>query len=131
MSDNDDEIERNVGSWIGSQAVDSIADYAGRGRKYRKHSDEELSSAWVQTFKASARDIHNKELRATQADYFAELSLRGLNPPFALVHDDMKLMTCNIKAWIAGLTAEELTSLGERIDDDFSVFQDKRDTEQN
>ena len=131
MSGSDDETYKGVRSWIDSETVDSVADYAARGRKYAALTEAQLSSAWVEIFKASARDIHNKEHRTIQSDYTAEFSLRGMTPPFTLVHDDLQLMTDNIKAWMATLTQDELDTLGEKVEDDFTEFQGKRDNERH
>jgi hypothetical protein len=119
MTSDDDEADKAVRSWIDSEPVDSVADYAERGRKYAALSDVELSSAWVQTIRASARDTHNKEQRTAQADYSAEFSLRGIDPPFNLVHDDMVQMTENIKIWMASLSEEDLDALTDRVEKHF------------
>jgi hypothetical protein len=130
MTSNSDK-DNIVHSWVNSSSVDDIADYAARGRRYETISDSELSSAWVQAFKASAQNIHNKEQRRLQIDYGAELSLRGIQPPFDLVRDDMELMFASIQAWMATLTSEELNSLGQSVETDFEAFKGKRDKEQN
>jgi hypothetical protein len=54
--ESDDEIDKSVRSWIGSERVDYVADYVARGRKYAELSEEDLSSAWVQSFRNYARN---------------------------------------------------------------------------
>jgi hypothetical protein len=131
MTSDDDEADKEVRSWIDSESVDSVANYAEQGRKYAALSDAELSSAWVQAFRASARDIHNKEQRSAHADYSAEFDLRGIDPPFNLVHDDMQQMTESIKVWMASLTEEDLGAFTDGVEKHFNEFRDKRDKEQN
>jgi hypothetical protein len=64
MNSDKDEPDKEVSSWVESESVDSAANYAARGRRFASLSDQELSSAWVQTLKGWAVDIHNSELRA-------------------------------------------------------------------
>lgn len=90
-----------------------------------------MSTAWVQAFTGWAHDIRNRELRAKQADYSAEFSLRGMKPPFDLVRKEQDLLQAGFKKWVSGLTTEELENFSDRVEKDFNEFQDKRDKGKN
>jgi hypothetical protein len=127
----EDESEKEVRAWIGSELVDSVADYAKRGREYSTLSDLELSSAWVRAFSGWAHDIQNREIRRKQADYGAEFILRGMEPPFDLVRDEQDLLRIGLTRWMDTLHIKDLEDFGNSMENDFNEFQAKRDKEQN
>jgi len=65
----------SIDDW-GGWALDAAADYAARGQKYRNLSDEDLSAAWVSSFKDVASDFTNPQLWSVQRDLTAEFGLR-------------------------------------------------------
>jgi hypothetical protein len=131
MTNEEDEAEKAVLTWIGSEMADAAADYAARGRKFADLSVTELSNAWVQAFKACANSIHDHNLRSTQSDYASEFQLRGLVPPQELVQDDVETLTDNIKKWIESLTQDQEDELEHRVERDFEAFQTKIDREKH
>jgi hypothetical protein len=131
MNSDKDEPDKEVRAWVDSESVDSAANYAGRGRRFASLSDQELSSAWVQTLKGWAVDIHDSELRAKNRDYDAEFSLRGIEPPYDLVSEAHDLLYTNMQKWMDGLSAEDLKEFSEGVEKHFKEFQAKRDRHQN
>jgi hypothetical protein len=131
MSSDKDESDEEVRSWVNSASVDSAANYANRGRIFAYLSDQELSSAWVQTLKGWAVDIHNSELRAKSRDYDAEFSLRGMEPPYDLVKEAHDLLYTNLQKWMDGLSAEDMEKFSEGVEKHFNEFQANRDRQQN
>jgi hypothetical protein len=70
------------------EVFDATADYATRGRKHRDMSDNDLSAAWVISFKNVARDFTNPQFWSIQNDLSAEYALRAETPPYGLVAED-------------------------------------------
>jgi hypothetical protein len=120
-----------IQSWIESESVDDIAEYAARGRKFANLSDVELSEAWVRALKQSAKNFQNTRLRDIHSDYTSEFRLRRLEPPYDLVSDDLNKMTDAVKKWAAGLSQEEREEIEYRAGKDFDAFQKRINKEKN
>ena len=111
-----------IQSWIESESVDDIAEYAARGRKFADLSDANLSEAWVRALKKSAKNFQNTRLRDTHSDYTSEFRLRRLEPPYDLVSDDLNKMTDAVKKWVASLSREEREEIEYKAGRDFEAF---------
>ena len=72
-------------AFLQSRSVDHVSDYSQRGRFYRSLSDNDLIRSWKTVWDSLENDPLNEKLRDTQADLSAEFSLRGIEPPWALV----------------------------------------------
>jgi hypothetical protein len=112
-----------IQSWIESESVDDVADYAARGRRFAALSDAELLEAWVRAFKKSAKNFQNTRARGTHSDYTSEFRLRRLEPPYGLVSDDLNKMTDAVKKWVASLSPEEREEIEYKVGKDFEAFQ--------
>ena len=111
-----------IQSWIESESVDDVADYAARGRRFAALSDAELFEAWVGALKKSTKNFRSTRLRDTHSDYTAEYRLRRLEPPYDLVSDDLNKMTDAIRKWVANLSQEEREEIEYRAGKDFDAF---------
>jgi hypothetical protein len=120
-----------IQSWIESESVDDIAEYAARGRKFADLSDANLSEAWVRALKKSAKNFQNTRLRDTHSDYTSEFRLRRLEPPYDLVSDDLNKMTDAVRKWVASLSQEEREEIEYRAGKDFDAFQKRIKKEKN
>jgi hypothetical protein len=120
-----------IQSWIESESVDDIAEYAARGRKFADLSDAELSEAWVRALKQYAKNFQNTRLRDTHSDYTSEFRLRRLEPPYDLVSGDLNKMTNAVKKWAASLSEEEREEIEYRTGKDFDAFQKRINKEKN
>ena len=125
------ESGNTIQSWIESESVDDVADYAARGRRFAALSDAELLEAWVRALKKSAKNFQNTRLRDTHSDYTSEFRLRRLEPPYDLVSDDLNKMTDAVKKWVASLSREEREEIEYKAGKDFEAFLKRITKEKN
>jgi hypothetical protein len=90
MSDTSADEMAVTEAWIASKATEFTAAYLARGRKHQHLSDEELSSGWVLALRNVVDDIHDPEWRAAERDFESEFALRGEEPPYHLVPDELE-----------------------------------------
>jgi hypothetical protein len=76
---------------LASKAVDQIADYNQRGRSYKALPNEGLVQLWQSIWNELAVEPLNENKRDVQADISAEFMLRGLEPPWDLVADQVEI----------------------------------------
>lgn len=119
-----DDLEKDVVGWVQSESMDEIAGYASRGRKYAELSNDEAVSQWVQAFRSLANDFVKSPWWHIQSDLTSELSLRGLEPPYEMVREDIEKLS-------KGLTEAAESNLGneaagESALDRFRAFRAKQ-----
>jgi hypothetical protein len=123
-----------VEDWRGcvrSEVLDATADYAARGQKYRDMSDDDLSAAWVSSFKDVASDFTNPQLWSVQSDLAAEYGLRDVEPPYQLVAEDRIRLVTESKTMVEGLGPDDYERLDENVFMRFASFLAKLGGEQN
>jgi hypothetical protein len=92
-------------------AIDRVARYAWRGRRYQHLSDAELGRRWIKAFRSTVADPDNETLRWTEVDLFAEHRLRRLEPPHEKVAADRDRLIAHIIAKLRELDGYELRAL--------------------
>jgi len=95
--------------------LDSVADYAARGRPYAGLSKRELSAAWVHAFRSTPRNLLMVESRSNYADYSAEFLLRKLRPPYHLVAEDLEKLQSAFTGWMRSLSLDLLSDATEHM----------------
>jgi hypothetical protein len=63
--------------------------YAERGRQFENATDEDLQALFVQAFRDWRANLWGDGRRSRVEDASAEYTLRGVDPPYALVEDDL------------------------------------------
>src|SRR3981081_3517438 len=86
----DPQFEADMMALLESDAMNKLAAYAARGRSHRNLSEQQLTDAWKQAFKNLASDPRVYEARAAENDLASEFNLRGLDPPYDQVKDDVE-----------------------------------------
>jgi hypothetical protein len=119
-----DDLSKDVLGWIQSESVDDTADYVARGRKYAGLPDEEAKSQWIHAFRSLANDFVNSPWWRIQSHLTSELALRGLEPPFELVLEDMEKLSKGLDVAIKSKAGDE--AAGEAALNRFRAFQSKR-----
>jgi hypothetical protein len=92
-------------------AIDRVARYAWRGRRYQSLSDTELSKQWIKSFRSTVAEPDNKTFRSTEEDLFAEHRLRRLQPPYEKVATDRDRLIAHITAKLRELDKYEVQAL--------------------
>jgi hypothetical protein len=87
-----DELAATV---LSAAAMEETEDYLARGRRFEHLSVEDLGRRWTTAFKAWCRD-RTPEPRQEFDDAAAELRLRGAEPPFDTVRDEIPALQIEI-----------------------------------
>jgi hypothetical protein len=99
--------------WMGrsDDAIDRVARYAWRGRRYQHLSDAELGSRWIKAFRSTVAEPDNETFRSTEEDLFAEHQLRRLQPPHEKVAADRDRLIAHIIEKLRELDQYQLRAL--------------------
>lgn len=129
-----DELTGNEGapnwiieSWLASGAADLAAEYAARGRKHQNLSDDALSSGWVSAFRDMVANIDDLDRRAALRDFDSELSLRGQEPRYDLVRDELdrfRRAACGIAEQLERDDPVKFEQMERQADSDLREFVD-------
>jgi hypothetical protein len=132
-SDPDRPSKADIMALLESDAMNKLAAYAACGRSHRTLSEQQLTDAWKQAFKNVANDPHIYEARAAENDLASEFQLRGLDPPYDEVKDDVQRFMS-----VAEAVAEELRKDPGRLAQkgvewmaDLAAFKSARDKSKN
>jgi hypothetical protein len=83
-------VDDFVEAFVQSELMEETSAYLARGRHNRELCDEELNRLWIVAFKSwLAERTHAK--RCTADDLWAELRLRGVEPPFDAVRAELAI----------------------------------------
>jgi hypothetical protein len=78
-------VEFAMASWD----MQRTQSYVERGRQFENATDENLQALFVQAFRDWRANLWGDGRRSQVADVSAEYTLRGVDPPYALVEDDL------------------------------------------
>lgn len=87
-----DELKTGVHSYLAEGRMQNLRDYVSRGRNLEKAPIEQLHGEWVASMRAWATDPQ-KNHNPRRDDIEAELALRGLEPPYEMVTDEIDTIT--------------------------------------
>jgi hypothetical protein len=121
--------DKDFDAFTQNEVVDATADYATRGRKHRDMPDNDLSAAWVISFKNVARDFTNPQLWSIQNDLSAEYALRAETPPYGLVAEDRTRLVAAILTMAKEIGVDD--ELGASVLRQFASFLAGRDGKRN
>jgi hypothetical protein len=118
--------DREMLAYLENLRLEATADYVRRGRLLAALDDEELCRRWVDLFKLwVATDFDAGHDHRAREDVESELQLRGKEPPFDRVPDEMAAMSEKSKARTdAMLRNPELAQrMEQRIKADLAAFR--------
>jgi hypothetical protein len=122
------QVEQSTLSWLANNRVDATAEYAKNGRIHQEITDESLRDAWVVSFKEMADDYYDAERRNLNAQFESELTLRGLEPPFAKVTEASQRYVAATLAAFEKMKIEDpaaFDAAAERIGKDVTEYEEK------
>ena len=111
----DARIDTAVRSFLHDSAAQNISRYAAERRKLQNLPEPTLKERWVAAFRVWASDPSERPRELDDCD--AELELRKLEAPYALVQREMQLISEAAELRAENMTDEERDSLGEKIID--------------
>src|SRR3982074_3649356 len=86
----DPQFEADMMALLESDAMNKLAAYAAGGRSHKNLSEQQLTDPRKQAFKNLANDPRVYEARARENSLACEFKLRGLDPPYDKVKDDVE-----------------------------------------
>lgn len=89
---NEDELKAGVHSWLAENQMQDVRNYVSRGRSFESASIDQLNSEWVALMRDWAADPRQSK-NPRRTDIESEMTLRGLEPPYKLVKDELDTIT--------------------------------------
>ena len=123
-------IKEDVEGWLSSSSTDQAADYATKGRKHQRLTDDELTAAWLFAFKCMAEDLRDKHRLDEYSDLRSEMTLRGREPPYQLVRAEFDKCIAETVASIEQIEREnpvKFDQLKREIEDELIGYKATRD----
>jgi hypothetical protein len=125
-----DSMKDDVEGWIASNSTDRIADYAARGRKHQRLTDDELTAAWVAAFRGMADNVADHKWRDEEEDAKSEMLLRNREPPYGLVKAEFDKFIAETSRAIEDLERNDpvrFAEMNREIEGDLTTFKEIRD----
>ena len=91
-----DILRKDVESFVKNGAVNRAADYAQRGRIFQALSLDQLAEKWCASFRDMAADPFDPDKNAVEGDLSSEFVLRGIEPPFDSVREELDRYTSTV-----------------------------------
>ena len=115
--------------FIRSREVDRVADYMRRGRTHTMFSSDDLIAQWISSIKGMADAPFDKGARTINNDLEAELSLRGMEPPYERATQCLARYTAIMSGEIERIRGnqEEWEQLMDDLVKDLQTFKNERD----
>jgi hypothetical protein len=83
--------EKLTDATLSAAAMEETEDYLVRGRRFQRLSIEDLGQHWTNAIKAWVRD-RSKEWQREFDDTQAELGLRGAEPPWSNIRNEIEVI---------------------------------------
>ena len=93
----DDPRGEMVDAFLQHELMEEAAAYLRRGRRFATLPSDELRARWVAAFK-ELRTRGSEACKQEISDLEAELRMRGIDPPFDAVRDELEAARAEIRA---------------------------------
>ena len=114
-------VEFAMASWD----MQRTQSYVERGRQFEGLTSEDLEALFVQTFRIWRPDLWG-EGRSRVGDLSAEYTLRGVDPPFLLVDDDILAIGAAVAEDVERMGPESLAEMNSGLLDAYLAAQKSR-----
>jgi hypothetical protein len=118
-----DEQCQLIRSWIERQVLKQIADYLARGRALAGRDYAMLRRHWIRQMSLWSTKAANAEDHKLREDIQAEMRVRGFQPPYDVVKDDLVRLAAISKAFVDSLNPQDRRRFG-AADGQFRAFRD-------
>lgn len=89
---NEGDLDAGVRSFLAEKEMQEVRSYVSRGRSLRSVATDHLSGEWVSLVREWAADPR-QPTNIRRDDIQAELTLRGIEPPYHLVKGELEAIT--------------------------------------
>lgn len=118
-----DEQCQLIRSWIERQVLEQIADYLARGRALAGRDYALLRRHWVTQMSLWSTKAASAEDHKLREDIQAEMRVRGFQPPYDAVKDDLVRLAAMSKAFVDSLSPHDRRRF-RTTDGQFRAFRD-------
>jgi hypothetical protein len=117
-----------VEAYLLNKNLDGALAYSARGRAFVDEETGVLKPMWVTLFRDYAENSYKLYDRQRLDDVSSELLLRDEEPPYAVVKDEIELLTANAARALARMDPQSKEEANEELGTDIESF--KNDMEQ-
>jgi hypothetical protein len=114
-------------AYLENRRLEETADYLRRGRHLEGVANEELNQRWVVLFRRWVRSVGTSRRfdHQPRKDIESEMQLHGVEPPWALVQDELGAMEKASRAFTDALARDpvKLMQTERQIGEDLEAFQ--------
>ena len=107
------EADRDAELFLANEQVDQIADYASRGRLYKRLTDGELAEKWIHAFRLFADAPSDERRRAIEIDLKAEFQLRNIEPPYDQVRSEINRIVDSMSSGFEAMKRDDPDAVDE------------------
>ena len=124
-------LHDDVFAYLEDLEVEQTVEYARSGRSFAHLTDDELRETWIETMRAWSRNPIFPEPRFTETGIRAELTLRGLEPPWDVVCDALEEIRAKASKLYESFGRDKLIEIEERLTALVADYLIRRDRPQN
>lgn len=89
---------------------------------FQNMTDQELADAWVDAYRAMAKDFQNRDVRSAVDALTDEIRLRGYIPPRARVAAEIASIAAQIRAGDGHSSTKPADVVGKHLEDELMGF---------
>jgi len=119
-----DEQCQLIRNWIERQVPEQIADYVDRGRMLAGRDYAELRRHWIYQMRLWSAKSASAEDHKLREDVQAEMRIRGFQPPYDAVKDELVRLEAMSKAFVDSLSPLDRRRFNRTRDSEFQAFRD-------
>ncbi len=117
-------MNERISAFLGNDDLLFLERYIKNGRKYKKYDTATIKDTWTQQFKNYVKNIEDLSARVDTEDIKSELQLRGEEPPYKLVEEELNKLTKLASQTLVELSPERVKEMNEGIMVDLQKFED-------
>jgi hypothetical protein len=125
MGDADPDADRAAQAFLAHSQTVHTQEYVARGRRHQSLSAEELAARWCDVMRRWAADAAKPEARSDMSDVQSEYALRGKEPPWDLVKDEMDQVAEATREWLEDIRTiepERWAQMSRELEADIATF---------
>jgi hypothetical protein len=109
---------------IERQVLEQVADYVERGRSLAGRDFAELRRHWIRQMRLWSNKSASAEDHKLREDIQAEMRIRGFQPPYEAVKDELARLAAMSKAFVDSLSPQDRRRFNRTRDSQFRALRD-------
>jgi hypothetical protein len=124
-------LQAAVLAYLEDVEIEQTVAYARGGRSFAQLTDDELRETWIETMQMWARDPTSPGARIVETDTRAELTLRGLQPPWDVACHALEEIRAKTSKLFESLSCDKLLEIDGQLTAGVTDYLVRRDRPQN